>query len=181
MIITRWRPAALGAALLLAACSSFSRRTLDVSQVDGWSAPSAAAARHLISLYGAPTQVKPNKLVWAGKGPWLRTVVWNRPGVYRSPRDFDLILQTVKYPATRSQAADMVAFSDALIVDLDRGEVSSRAAREDINFLNLNLADEVARKLRTPEDAQASLRRISALAAAGKEQPYMTGLRFNGR
>lgn len=173
------RSAALGA-LLLAACSNVPRKTAG-ALAEHWSPPSADAARRLIDLYGAPDDAVPNKLTWHGKGPWRRIVVWNRPRVYRSPRDFDLIMQTVKYPVTREQAAELVAFSGALVVNVDGGELSSRGSREEVNYLNLNLADEVLRGRKTVEEAQLVYRRVLDLTAAGKSSPYVSGLRFSGR
>lgn len=166
--------------LALASCSNVPRKAAGVV-VDRWSAPSVDAARILMDRYGIPDDVVPNSLTWREKGPWRRVVVFNRPGVYRSPRDFDLIVQTVGYPVTRAQAAELVAFSGALIVNVDAGELSSQASREEVNYLNLNLADEVARGRKSAGEAQLAYRRILDLAAAGKSSPYLSGLRFSGR
>ncbi len=178
--MTNLRAAAFGVLLLLAACSGVPKKAANVV-VDHWSRPSVDVARRLMDLYGAPDDATPNKLTWYGKGPWLRTVVWNRPQVYRAPRDFDLVVQTVRYDVTREQAADLVAFSNALVVDVGRGEISSRASREEVNYLNLNLADEVVRGVRSVDDAKVAYRRILDLTAAGKSSPYLAELRFPRR
>lgn len=174
------RRAAFGGLLLLAACSNAPKKVPGVV-VDHWSAPSTDAARLLMDRYGSPDGAAPDKLTWYEKGPWRRTVVLNRPRVYRSPRDFDLIVQTVRYPVTREQAAELVAFSSALIVNVDLGEISAQASREEVNYLNLNLADEVVRGRKSVEEAQRAYLRILALSAAGKSSPYMSALRFPGR
>ena len=174
------RKAGLGGLLLLAACSNLPRKAAD-AVVSRWSAPSADAARRLLDQYGVPDDASVNNLAWNGNGPWRRTVVRNRPRVYRSPRDFDLVVQTVKYPLTREQAAELIAFSPALTVDVDRGELSSAASREEVNCLNLNLADEVARGRKSIAEAQAAYVRTLDLAAAGKSSPYMSELRFPGK
>lgn len=171
------RTAALGLLLPLAGCAGLPGKDAG-AVIDRWSRPSADAARSLILRYGPPDETAPDKLTWRGKGSWLRTVVWNRHGLYRSPRDFDLVIQTVKYPVTRGQAAELVAFSDALVVNVDRGELSSRASREELNRLNLNLADEVARGIKSVEEARAAYQRALRLSAAGKSSPYMAGLLF---
>jgi hypothetical protein len=176
--MTNLRKAALGGLLLLAGCANTPKKAAGVV-LDRWSQPSADAAKRLMDQYGPPDDATPNKLTWQAKGPWRRTIVWNRPQVYRTPRDFDLLVQTVRYPVTREQAAELVAFSQALIVNVERGEISSRASREELNFLNLNLADEVVRGLKTIEEAQVAYKRVIDLSAAGKSSPYLAGLRFD--
>lgn len=178
--MTGLRRAALGALLSLSACAHV-HAPAGGAVVDHWSAPSVDAARRLMDRYGVPQEVEPDSLAWLEKGPCLRTRVLNRPRVYRSLRDFDLIVSTVRYPVTRAQAAELVAFSGALTVDVERGEISSSATREEVNFLILNLADEVARGRKSVPEAQVAYRRVLDLSAAGKTSPYMTGLRFPGR
>jgi hypothetical protein len=172
-----FRNAALGGLLLVAGCANAPKKTAG-ALVGRWSQPSADAARRLMDQYGAPDDATPNKLTWNAKGPWRRIVVWNRPQVYRTPRDFDLLVQTIRYPVTREQAAELVAFSPALVVNVDRGELSSRASREELNYLNLNLADEVVQGRKTIDEAQVAYRRVMDLSAAGKSSPYMSGLHF---
>lgn len=178
--MTVLRPAFLGAALLLAGCAAGPVKP-GAAVIDPWSPAAVSVARRMMDLYGSPDAVAPDRLTWFSKGPWLRTVVRDRPGVYRSPRDFDIVIQTVRYPVTREQAFAIVGFSDALVVDVDHGEISSGAPREEVNFVNLNLADEVARGRKSVEEAQVAYRRLLALAAAGKSTPYAAGLRFPGR
>ena len=146
--------------------------------VNRWETPSAAAGRRLIDEYGTPDDVTPNKLTWNNHGSWKRTVVWNRKPIYQSPVDLAVIKQTVDYRLTGAQAGELLAFSDSLEVDLAHGELSSRSAREDVNYLTLNLADEIVRGQKTVVEAQVAFRRQLELAAAGKTTPYMTGLVF---
>jgi len=178
--MTKLRMAALGGLLLISGCANAPKKAANVV-LDRWSQPSADAARRIMDQYGAPDDATPNKLTWEAKGPWRRTVVWNRPQVYRTPRDFDLLVQTVRYPLTREQAAELIAFSGALVVNVDRGELSSRASREELNYLNLNLADEVVRGTKSIDEAQLAYKRVIDLSAAGKSSPYLAGLRFKGK
>ena len=104
--------------------------------------------------------------------------MWNRKPIYQSPVDLAVIKQTVDYRLTGAQAGELLAFSDSLEVDLAHGELSSRSAREDVNYLTLNLADEIVRGQKTVVEAQVAFRRQLELAAAGKTTPYMTGLVF---
>lgn len=173
-----WRAPAC--ALLLAGCASLPRRVAE-GVVDRWSGPSASAGRELLARYGLPDDATPNRLTWNRRGAWRRTTVWNRPTVYRSLADMAVIEQTVDYPLDSAKAADLLAFSDDLVVDLARGELSSRAARQELNCLTLNLADEIVRGVKTVPEARDARARIAALAAAGKTSDYTRGLRFGTR
>jgi hypothetical protein len=163
-----------------AGCASFKRIPDELAQIvtGRWAAPSAQAARALIDEYGLPDDITPGKLTWNDHGSWKRTVVFNRKPVYRSAADMDVIEQTVDYALTPAQAAEMLAFSDSLTIDLSKGELSSRSDRESANSLNLNLAVEVARGLKTVPEAKIARARIQELEASGKSSPYTTGLLF---
>jgi hypothetical protein len=179
----RWSGRAAFVAAVLAAagaCASFRNIPSSTARgvVNRWSPPSRDAGRRLLDEYGLPDDVTPWRVTWNWHGPWKRTVVWDGKRVYRSPEDLAVMEQTVDYPLTREQAAALLAFSGALTVDLEKGELSSRADRESVDFLNLNLADEVARGRKTPAQAVAAYKRVLALTAAGKASEYTRRLLF---
>lgn len=149
--------------------------------VDRWAAPSEVVGRQLLAEYGTPDDVTPDRLTWNDRGSWKRVVVWNRKPIYLSPVDLSVMKETVDYPMSESQAGVLLAFSDCIEVDLVHGELSSRANREEINYLTLNLADEIMRGQLTVAEAQEKFIRQIRLAASGKLTPYMTGLLFPRR
>lgn len=191
---TTTRPAILAALLLAAACApevrkaapgesaqdARSRRELAEQVVLGWSETPRSAARLLMESYGTPDEVASTSLVWRGNGPWKRTIVRDLPIPYTggATEDLGVIEQTVAYRLTPEQAAELAPFSDRLAADPSLMELSSRADREGVNMLRLNLANDVVRSLLTAEEARDAYRRALALEAAGKTQRYMLGLRF---
>lgn len=176
--LNRFRLAASGALLFAGACASLPN---DVAHrvVNRWSAPSAAAGRGLLDEYGLPDDVTPNRLTWNRRGSWKRTVVWNRAPVYRSPEDLAVMEQTVDYRLDLRQTAALLAFSDSLKIDLARGELSCRGRQEGLDYLTLNLADEIARGVKSVPAARAAYARVVALTAAGKSSPYTQRLLFS--
>ena len=161
--------------IFVGACASFPR---DIAQgmVNSWSPASAAAARQLIDEYGTPNEISRNRLTWNRRGAWKRTVVWNRKPVALAPVDLAVMKQTIDYPLTPEQARTLTGFSACLEIDPARGELSSRAGREEINFLLVNLAGEIVRGERTVAEAQAMFYRQLDLAASGESATYMNGL-----
>lgn len=146
--------------------------------VEGWWPISASAARILIDKYGVPDEVRSGSLVWRGNGPWKRTVVRDTTEPYSDPADVGVIEQVVESPLTPEQASTLAAFDRRVGFARDAREISARSDREEVNFLRLNLADDVARLRMTPEDARASYARILRLEDSGKTSPYLSGLRF---
>lgn len=165
------------ALLFASGCASLPHDAAEKT-VTRWAGPSADAGHILLEQYGLPDDVTPNRLTWNRRGGWKRTVVWNQAEVYRSPADLAVMQQTVDYRLDQMQAVQLLAFSDDLVIDLAHGELSSRGGHESINYLRLNLADEIARGVKTVPEAQTAYTRILALTAAGKTSPYTERLLF---
>lgn len=146
--------------------------------VANWWPGSARAARRLIERYGVPDEVHPEHLVWRGNGPWARTVVRNVTPPYGPAEDLGVVEQAVSYPLSPGQVVDLRAYD--LRLDYERGarELAARSDREEVNFLRLNLADDIVNLRMRPEQAQHLHARILELENSGKSSPYMQGLRF---
>lgn len=157
-----------------------SRRALAENVSSGWSEKSRLAARLLIARYGAPDVVGASRLVWHGNGPWKRTIVRDMPRPYASAAEEELgvIEQTVAYNLDVEQTPVLAGFSDRLSADAAAMELTSRADREELNFLRLNLANDLLLRVIAPADARAAYARILDLEAAGKTTPYLLELRF---
>lgn len=183
-------------ALLLASCSTAvprsavpretaeaaeARRALAEKTVESWGSTSALAARRLIDQYGAPDEVRYGSLVWNGNGPWLRTVARDVRPPYEEPEELGVIEQSVPYPVTPAQRQALHEFDPSLALDIGSGEIASRADREEMNFLRLNLVDDVARGRMTPEQARGFRDNALALERSGKSSPYLLSLRFGTR
>lgn len=139
---------------------SSSRRMLAERVVSGWADQARLAARALIAKYGAPDQVRSTRLEWGARGRWKKTTVRDLPLPYSGARTTELgvLEQTAVHPL--------------------RGDLTVRSDSEAVNFLRLNLADEVIRGRLTEEQARAAEASIRALEAAGKTTGYSSGLRF---
>lgn len=156
------------------------RRALAEKVSSGWSEKSRLAARLMLARYGAPDVVGTSRLVWQGNGPWKRTIVRDLTRPYASDpgEELGVIEQTVAYNLTPEQAPVLSGFSDRLSADAAAMELTSRADREELNFLRLNLANDLLIRAVAPEDAKAAYARILELEAAGKATPYLLALRF---
>lgn len=152
------------------------RRDLAEATVEQWYAPSASAARRMMDEYGVPDQVQPDALTWSGNGPWKRTVVRNLPTTYGPPEDQGAIEQTVDYGGS-ALLASLPLFDDHVRFDGSARELTARSDSEEMNFLRLNVADDIARGS-SPADARSFAARVLSFEAAGKTSPYLQRLRF---
>jgi hypothetical protein len=128
--------------------------------------------------YGVPDEVRSERLVWHGNGPWLNTVVTDVRPPFIEDEDLGVVAQSIILPLRPGQAADVSAIDGRVIFDPGRETLTARADSEELNYLRLNLADDVAEGRRTVEDARRVFRQDVSLAQSGKELPDMHGLRF---
>jgi hypothetical protein len=145
--------------------------------IRNWPERPRTAARALIEKYGAPNRFDENDLVWFKNGPWKKTVV------YRSaPQGFmhsrDILEQSISYDVPAGKLAAIESFDSRLTFDKKSGELSSRAESENLNFLALNLADEVATDKRSPDEARDFYRKTVKLSESGKTSAYTGGFLF---
>jgi hypothetical protein len=147
-----------------------------------WPEGARAAARAMIAKYGEPNRFTEGALVWIANGPWRKTVVYRSswPSLF-GRRGNEYVEQTVAYKVPVEKVNDLKRFDQRLLVNEDRGLLSSRSESEPMNFLALNLADEIVMNKRTVEDARDFYVKTAKLSESGKSSRYMDGLRFRGR
>ena len=156
--------------------TSASARTAE-SAIRNWPERPRRTARALIEKYGAPGRIDLNDLVWYKNGPWQKTVVYRQ-----APRDLmrgkDVLEQSISYAVPDAKVAELKKFDDGLKFDKSSGELSSRSESESLNYLALNLADEIVNDKRNAEDARDFYRKTARLAASGKSSAYFEGFIF---
>jgi hypothetical protein len=140
-----------------------------------WPERPRLAARALIEKYGAPDIAGDDSLSWVGNRPWDDTVV------RRTAPAGESLQQSIHYPVSLPKLAALRGLGGRIEYDSSSGELSSYSDSEALNFLALNLADEVVAGKRSPEQARESYGRTRELAEAGKSSPYTSGFLFTRR
>jgi hypothetical protein len=164
---------AVGLGLLTALLAGAAPARSPEAVIRSWPKPAQTAAKALIEKYGAPQRVGDRELVWVDNGPWLRTVA------HRDARaGADYLEQAIAYEAPAEAIAYLRSFSPRVAYDPASKELSARSQSEALNFLALNLADEIARGNRSVESARGFYEKTTALRSAGKSSPYTGGFLF---
>lgn len=141
--------------------------------ISGWPVVSLRTAEAVIEKYGPPDLAVADRLVWYDNGQWKITTV------YRDPAEHvDVLEQTIGYAVPQEKTAALSRLDLALRLSRDRRSLSAVSESEETNVLALNLADEVVRDQRTPEEARALYLKTVVQANAGKSSHYMEKLLF---
>ncbi|MFI5351188.1 MAG: hypothetical protein ACHQ2Z_16710 [Elusimicrobiota bacterium] len=145
--------------------------------IQNWPGRSRSTARALIAKYGEPSRFGDNDLVWFKNGPWRKTVVYRT-----SPLGFmhgkDIVEQSIGYAVPEGKIAALKSFDSRIRYDKANKELSSRAENESLNFLALNLADEIVNDKRNADEARDFYRKTTKLSESGKTSAYTDGFLF---
>ncbi|MCM2305071.1 MAG: hypothetical protein NDJ72_10240 [Elusimicrobia bacterium] len=129
------------------------------------------AAEVLIERYGPPDSIAPVLATWRGRTPWKWIAVHGD-----SPDSY--LEHAVGYQAPPAAIDALAAFGHGIRFNPDNDELSARSGSETLNYLALNLADEIAAGKRSPLEASDVYVRTARRAASGKSSPYLESLRF---
>jgi hypothetical protein len=150
--------------------------------IENWPGPSRLAARALIAKYGEPRRFDLDSLEWSDHGRLSKIVVYRTaPGSFFRRHENDVVEESIWYDVPDVKIAELQRFDDRLTVDKATGELSARAESEALDFLALNLADEIVAGERTAREARDFYRKTAQFSESGKSSPYMSGIIFSLR
>lgn len=137
------------------------------------------AAAATCAQYGAPDDACRDFLSWSRRGPWEGIIVYREeiPHDWPTPH-MDFLEQFIRYPIDPSKYDDIIRFDGSVILERTRGILGARCDNEAMNFLAVNLAQEIAAGKTNWEEARF---RYEEAAKAWKEgqNPVLTqGLQF---
>ena len=120
-----------------------------------WPEKTRRLVAQLITKYGTPAEATERQITWYGNGPWKKTTIYKEEVRHNfASTHQDVLEQTVSYKVPVDKIAALVQFNGSVVVNRTRGELSSSADSEELNFLALNVADDVIRGERDVEQAR---------------------------
>jgi len=176
--------ATLVLAVMLMALPTIAQTTVTQTSLDqtiaNWPAKPAEAVRTLVAKYGLPQEVTASQVMWHNNGPWKHTKVFREevPHEFPAPHT-DFLQQTIAYRVPTDRFDDLAAYDGSVIAERTKGELSARCDKEELNFLALNLANDVARGTKTVEEARRFYADTAMAFKKGELRPYTRGLQFS--
>jgi hypothetical protein len=144
-----------------------------------WSIRPRDAANKLIAKYGLPNEIAASRLTWFNNGPWKRTIVFRKEVPHNFPKPHtDFVQQFIDYRVPADRFDDLAAYDGSVIAERTKGEISARCDKEEMNFLALNLANDIVNTTRSVEDARRFYADTAMAFMKGEKPAYTTGLQF---
>jgi hypothetical protein len=121
----------------------------------GWPDTTRRLGAQLATKYGQPVEATPRQVTWINNGQWVRTTLYKEGAQHNFASPHRNILEQVAlYKVPADKLADLAAFNRSVVPNLARGELASFSDSEELNFLAINVADDIAKGERTPEEGR---------------------------
>ena len=145
----------------------------------GWPEGTRRLGAQLFTKYGAPAEATARRITWVNNGPWLSTTLAKEGPQHNfaSPHK-DILEQTVRYKVPVEKLAELAKFNRSVVANLTRGELTSSADSEELNFLALNVADDVLNGTRSAEEARTYYAQIVRAKMIKEPEKDLAKLRF---
>ncbi len=129
-----------------------------------WPEHAGKAAKATIAAYGLPNEATPTMLIWIENGPWLRTIVFKDEVVHDFPRThYDVIENVIQMKVPLAKVNDVLSFEGSAVVKRTEGLVAVRGYSEAMNYLAINLINDIV----TGKKTSAQARKVYARGVVG--------------
>ncbi len=136
-------------------------------------------AKKMIQKYGTPQEITSTRLVWHNNGPWLKTELVNEEIEHNFPMPHkDMLKQTIRFQVPTDKLAQLGEYDGSVIVDRTPGEISARCDKEPMNFMALNLANDIITSKKSVAEARDYYAKAAKASMKGETDPYMEKLQF---
>lgn len=120
-------------------------------------------------------------MIWFNNGPWKRTIIYRDEIPHNFPKPHtDVLEQFVNYRVPSEKFSEIAKYDGSVVPERTKGEMSARCDMEEMNFLALNLAHEIATGERVADDARRIYAEQATAFMLKREAPYTERLLFDG-
>jgi len=148
--------------------------------VEEWPVESRRIAIDLLSKYGEPDDYNRERLVWNFNAPWEKTVVHREAKNSSSTNSANYFLeQTINYQVPDNKFDLLVTEDGSVSMDKNEGELIARSNSEALNFLALNLTNDILKNNQSVEQAKKDYSSNRQMYMNGENVPYALKFQFN--
>lgn len=147
--------------------------------IGNWPEKSQEVAREIVKKYGDPAEMTDTRLIWFNCGPWKRTIVYKEEVPHHFPKKHvDVLEQTIGFQYPVEKYDELTAYDGSVYATRTMGELSARCDKEAMNFLAINLANDVAKGNLTVEKARMEYAKNVKDFMEGKNPKSTQGFTF---
>jgi hypothetical protein len=145
----------------------------------GWPEATRRLGAQLFTKYGAPAETTARRVTWVNNGPWVSTTLLKEgPQHNFAAPHKDVLEQTIRYKVPVEKLTELAKFNRSIVPNLTRGELTAISDSEEINFLGLNVADEVLNGTRSAEEARTYYAQIVRAKMIKEPEKDLAKLKF---
>jgi len=138
-----------------------------------WSKESLAAIEQMILKYGEPSLKNEKMAVWYDCKPWKRTVVYSEAVPHEFPDSHrDVLEQTIDYRVPYYKFNDLMKFNGSITCSRTKGELTVCCSSEQMNFLIINLANEIVQGRKDVKTAREIFAATARSYESGVREAY---------
>jgi hypothetical protein len=151
--------------------------------ISKWQKEPRESAERLIKEYGEPDEFSASRLMWFNTNDgWKRTILLNDPMPHHFPDTHnDFLMQVIDYKVPVDKFSDLGRYDGSVSVDRTRGEISATCGGTSMNFVAINLANDVVTGKRSVEDARTEYARLYKAYQDGEHPEYTKAFQFEVR
>ena len=144
-----------------------------------WPESARSAAQAMITKYGQPDGVTNTRLIWQNKALWREIIAYRDEIPHNFPKPHkDSLEQVITYQVKPGKLDDIAKFDGSVIVERTKGTMAARCDKEPMNFLALNLANDVLTGKKSVREARKFYSETAMATMKGEMPPYTQRLQF---
>jgi hypothetical protein len=145
-----------------------------------WPAKPKEVAKKMVEQYGQPNEATPTHLVWLKNGPWKYTILFSEEVPHNFPmKHTDVLEQVIDYKVPPDKFDELAAYDGSVTVRRTKGEMSAMCDKEEMNYLALNLANDIVTGKMGVEEARKFYGKVAMAFMKGEKHEYTQKLVFH--
>ncbi len=145
-----------------------------------WEKEPRESAERLIEEYGKPDEYTESEFTWFNTSDgWKRTTLKNDPVKHNFPDTHnDFLTQWIDFKVPVDMFSKLAEFDGSVVVDRTRGEMSATCGGTSMNFVAINLANDIVKRKKTVDEARTEYTKLYQAFNHGDHPPYTKELQF---
>ncbi|MDQ3025772.1 MAG: hypothetical protein M3R58_04625 [Pseudomonadota bacterium] len=144
-----------------------------------WPEKSKEIAMKMIKQYGPPQAADAQHLQWHNNSPWKFTTVHREPVAHNFPMPHvDMLEQGISYSVPPDKFDDLARYDGSVAVRRTKGEMMAMCDKEEMNFLALNLANDIVTGKSNVDQARQMYGKVAMAFMKGEKHAYTEKLSF---